>query len=60
MELPFAFSCANSNQSARPECMLERFAHDDFRFADKKLRGALFGAADYGNETIDLAAGDQA
>jgi hypothetical protein len=39
---------------------LERFADDDFALANEKLGGTLLGAADYGDEAADLAAGDEA
>src|ERR1700683_3204366 len=40
--------------------MLERFAHYYFGFANEKLRGAVFGAADDWDQAVDLAARDEA
>ena len=42
------------------DATLERFADDDFAVTNEKLGGTLFGAADDGDKTVDLAAGDQA
>ncbi len=39
---------------------LEGFAHHDFAVANEKLRGTLVGAANYGQQAVDLFAGDQA
>ena len=38
---------------------LERFAHNDFGFANEKLRRALLRTADDRDQAIDLAARDQ-
>ena len=40
--------------------LLEGLPGDDFAVAYKKLRGTLFGAADYGDQAVDLPARDQA
>src|SRR5271155_1877213 len=39
---------------------LERFTHDDFAFANEKLRGAVLRAADDWHQTVDLAPRNQA
>jgi hypothetical protein len=52
-------SIAQSPDRKIAKC-LEWFADYDFGVADEKLGGAFFGAADDGDEAVDLATGDEA
>ena len=52
-------TCKVSTQVNRSKRQLERFAGSDFLVLDKKLRGALGGAADGGQKASHLLAGDE-